>query len=271
LSGFATRDGPQVQGRTATGAFECCSDLRDELSGLGADLPGSDSEDVDLVHGHAPTAGERIRVVLGRQMPFGRVHLHRQAKLRPPPVGHGDELLAGEDLRVEQRHRQAGPGQQVLQVPLRGRPDPVSHVGQRLAKQRRPDIWSGHEFRGQIQHLAATPLHGISDDRPHVAQVIQAADGIGDGPGQQGIAHRSDLLAPPRHPGGPVQADEGRITASPRRRHQDIDELGDRTPDVVMTGGRQARDHTATACVKQRRHLLLETGRRPGCRHVNAG
>jgi hypothetical protein len=225
LSGFATRDGPQVQGRTAAGAFECCSDLRDELSGLGADLPGSDPEDVDLVHGHAPTAGERIRVVLGRQMPFGRVHLHRQAKLRPPPVGHGDELLAGEDLRVEQRHRQAGPGQQVLQVPLRGRPDPVGDIPQRLAEQDRPGPWTGRKFGNEVLHGAAVPLHRIGHDGPHIAQVTQAADGVGDSPGRWSITKWAELPDSLGHASGPVQPDEGRVSSLSCRRNQDVNEV----------------------------------------------
>jgi hypothetical protein len=71
-------------------------------------------------------------MVLGREVPFPRVDLDRDAELGPPHVGLGDEVITGVDHRVEQRHRQPGSGQQVLQIPLRGRPDPVGDVGQRL-------------------------------------------------------------------------------------------------------------------------------------------
>lgn len=72
------------------------------------------------------------------------------------------------------------------------------------------------------------------------------------------------------HPGRPVETEEGSVAASPRRWHQDVDELGHRPPDAVMTHGRQARDHTAAARVQQCGHFLLDDGWRPGRGDVHA-
>ena len=62
-----------------------------DLGRLGADLPGGEAEHDDLVPGHAPAAGQRLRVILGRGVPFPRIHLDRDAQFGPPGVGPGDE------------------------------------------------------------------------------------------------------------------------------------------------------------------------------------
>jgi hypothetical protein len=107
-------------------------------------------------------------------------------------------------------------------------------------------------------------LHGIGDDRADVTQAGHIADGIGDGARQEGVPHRPGQPAPVGHPGRPVQPDEGGVTAFPRRRDQDIYVVRLGLADVVTAQRRQSRDHAAAARVQQRRHLLLERGRRSG-------
>ena len=88
---IARRDRLQLEQRAILGAVEGGLDVVSDLGGLGADLPGREAEHDDLVPGHPPAAGQRLRVILGRGVPFPRVHLDRDAELRPPGVGPGDE------------------------------------------------------------------------------------------------------------------------------------------------------------------------------------
>jgi len=110
----------RFSGGRSRGACQGFPDVPGDGRWLGADLPGGEAEHDNLVPGHAPTAGQRLRVILGRGVPFPRVHLHRDAQPRPPSVGPGDERpVLVIERRVEQRHRDFRPGQQVLQVRFR--------------------------------------------------------------------------------------------------------------------------------------------------------
>ena len=120
-----------------------------------------------------------------------RIHLDRHAKLGPPGIGLGDKGVAVVHRRVEQRHRQPGLEQKVLQVRLRRRPDSVSDIRQGLAEQGRPDVRPGGELGVEVPRSAAAPLHRVSHNRPHVAQAGHTAHGIGDSAGRRGSAQRA--------------------------------------------------------------------------------
>jgi AraC-like DNA-binding protein len=127
--------GPYVVGATA--GFEGVADGGQYFGWLGADLAGREGQHEDAALGHPALALERPGVIVRRHVPFVRVDLHGDASLGPPCVRPGDEsaVVVVVYRGVEQRHRQAGFREQVLEVSFRGRADPVGDVGQRLAEQ----------------------------------------------------------------------------------------------------------------------------------------
>jgi len=173
--------------------------------------------------------------------------------------------------RVEQRHGQAGPSQQVPEVAFGGRPDPVAHVGQCLAEQRRPFGRPLIELSGEGLDRAFVPLHGVGHDRAHVPQAGHSPDGIGDSARRRDVPHWARFPDPGRHPGCTVQPDELRVATPPARRDQHVDDLRQLAADVVAAQRRRPGDHAAGAGVQQRRHLLLQSRRRAGRGHVQPG
>jgi AraC-like DNA-binding protein len=128
------RFGLDVLWRTA--GFEGVPDCVYDVGGLGADLAGREGQHEDAALGHPALALERPGVIVRRQVPLVRVDLHGDASLRPPGVRPGDEGVVAVVYRgVEQRRRQAGFREQVLEVSFGRRADPVGDVGQRLAEQ----------------------------------------------------------------------------------------------------------------------------------------
>ena len=118
------------------GRFEGVADGGYDVGGLGADLAGRERQHEDAALAHPALPLERPGVIVRRQVPFVGVDLDRDAFLGPPGVRPGDEgAVAVVYGGVEQRHRQAGLREQVLEVSFRGRADPVGDVGQRLAEQ----------------------------------------------------------------------------------------------------------------------------------------
>jgi AraC-like DNA-binding protein len=127
---FLGRFGLDVRWRPA--GFEGVPDGGHHLGRLGADLAGRERQDQDAALAHPALPLERPGVIVRRQVPLVRVDLHGDASLRPPGVRPGDEGAVVVVYRgVEQRRRQAGFREQVLEVSFRGRADPVGDVGQR--------------------------------------------------------------------------------------------------------------------------------------------
>jgi hypothetical protein len=58
--------------------------------------------------------------------------------------------------------------------------------------------------------------------------------------------------------------------ALPGGRNQDVNDIGDRSPDAVVAHRRRTRDHAAAARIQQGRHLLLKCRRRPRHGDINA-
>jgi hypothetical protein len=210
-------------------------------------------------------------VIFRGQVPFGRVNFDGDAEVRPPRVRPGDERpVRVVERRVEQRHRDPGPDQQVPEIRLRGGPDSLRHVRQRLPEQRRAGPRACAQLGGQVPYLAGPALDGTGHDGSHVAQAGQAAHGIGDGTGRGHVPDRAALPDPLRHPGGPVQPDELRVAALPGRRDQDIDQVRHGAADVVAAQRGGAGDHAAAARVQQGGHLLLKRRRSPRRGHEYA-
>jgi phosphoglycerate dehydrogenase-like enzyme len=146
------RSRAEVQRRAGAGVIQCVPDFCYDLSGVLADLLGREGQQHDPVLAHPPLPLERPGVIFRRHVPLARVNLDRHAELGPPCVWPGHERIPRQHRRVEQRHRQSGPGEQVLEVSFRGRPDAVGDIGERLAEQRRPSARAGTEFPGQARH-----------------------------------------------------------------------------------------------------------------------
>ncbi|MGH3205897.1 MAG: DUF6597 domain-containing transcriptional factor [Streptosporangiaceae bacterium] len=256
-----------------TAGFEGVADRGDDGGGLGTDLAGRERQHEDAALAHSALPLERPIVIVRRHMPLVRVDLDGDAFLGPPSVRCGNEgaVVVVVYRGVEQRHRQAGFREQVLEVSFCRRADPVGDVGQRLAEQRRPSAGARVELGDEVRHAAVAALHGVGHHRPHVAQAGQVAHGIGDGPRGQGVVQRAELPDPLRQAGGPVKPGEGRVPAFARRRYQDVDELGGWPLDVMLPDGREPGDHAAAPRVQQGGHLLLEKRRRPGRRQVDPG
>jgi AraC-like DNA-binding protein len=123
--------------RWPTAGFEGVPDSVYDVGGLGADLAGREGQDEDAALGHPALPLERTSVVVRRQVPLVRVDLHGDAFVGPPGVRPGDEgaVAVVVDRGVEQRRRQPGLREEILEVSFGGRADPVGDVGQRLAKQ----------------------------------------------------------------------------------------------------------------------------------------
>ena len=140
----------------AAAGFEGVADGGHYFCGLGADLAGRVRQDEDAALAHPALPLERPGVIVRRQVPFVGVDLDRDAFLRPPGVRPGDEGAVAVVYRgVEQRRRQAGLREQVLEVSFRGRADPVGDVGQRLAEQRRSDARALLEFAREVRDRQA--------------------------------------------------------------------------------------------------------------------
>ena len=116
--------------------FEGVPDCVDDVGGLGADLAGRERQHEDAALGHPALPLECPGVIVRRQVPLLRVDLDRHAFLGPPGVRPGDEGAVGVEYGgIEQRHRQAGFREQILEVSFRRRTDPVGDVGQGLAEE----------------------------------------------------------------------------------------------------------------------------------------
>jgi AraC-like DNA-binding protein len=183
LGGY--RDSAQVRRyrRAAAGAFEGVSDRGQHLGWLFADLAGREGQHHDAVLAHPPLPLERPVVIVRRHVPLVRIDFDRYAVLRPPGVWRGNEgavdLVEG---CIEQRHRQAGFREQVLEVAFGGGADPLGDVAQSLTEQRRSPVRSGVEFCGQIRHAAFAALHGVGYERPYLSEAGQVPRGISDRP-----------------------------------------------------------------------------------------
>ena len=203
---------------------------------------------IDLVLGHPPAAGERLGVILGRQSAIPS----ESTSTATPSSGHQASGLAMKvaavvHRRVEQRHGQPGPGQQVLEVPFRGRPDPVSDVRQRLTEQGRPDVRPGRELGGKVLHLARPRCIASATMartsrrlvRSRTASATARAGGRTTGPTPRSAPASGTSGADGRTPHRGVFAWRG----SRRRRNSR------RAPDVVAGQRGRAGDHAAlTAC-----------------------
>ena len=208
-------------------------------------------------------------MIVRRQVPFVGVDLDRDAELRPPRVRPGDERVAVVDGRVEQRRREPRFREQVLEVSLRGGPDSVDHVTQRLAEQRRPRDCSRVEFRDELVHVAPPPLHGIGHDRAHVAQAGQAADRVRDRPRSERKPDWAEIVDAIGHATGPMQPCEARIPALPRERDKHVHELRLRSPDAVGKYGGRTGDHASGSAVQLSGYLLLSHGRNTGSSDIH--
>ena len=232
---------------------------------------GRERQHEDAVLGHPALPLERPGVIVRRQVPLVRVDLDRDAVLGPPGVRPGHE-------------RAAVSYSEALNSGI-GRPDFASRsLRSPSAAERIPSATSVRASRNSADPTLGpalssadrsgtcmAALHGVGHHRPHVAQAGQAAHGIGDSPRGQGVVQRAERPDSRGHAGGPVQPDEGRVLALPRRRDQDVDELGDWSPDVVLPDGGEPGDHAAPARVQHRGHFLLDERRRPGRGQVDAG
>jgi AraC-like DNA-binding protein len=217
------RDSAQVWPWTA--AFECLPDFCYNGGRLFPDLLRREGQHDDAVFAHAALPLERPSVVLRRHVPLARIDLDGDAELRPPCVGRGYECVTCEYRRVEERHRQPRPGQQVLEISFGGGPDPDRDVSERLTEQCRACARTGVKFGNELRHLAPLSLHGIGYDRPHVAQASQAAYRVRDRARSEGVPDRAERIDAPGHPAGPVQPREARILALSRQRNQDVHQL----------------------------------------------
>jgi AraC-like DNA-binding protein len=104
-----------------TAGFEGVADRSQYFGRLGTDLAGCEGQHQDAALAHPPLPLQRPGVIVRRQVPFVRVDLDGDAFIGPPGVRSGDEgAVAVEQGGVEQRHRQAGFRQQVLEVSFRG-------------------------------------------------------------------------------------------------------------------------------------------------------
>jgi hypothetical protein len=114
-------------------------------------------------------------------------------------------------------------------------------------------------------------LNGVGHRRAHVPQAGHGADGVGNGAGRHRVPHRAGFPDPGGHPACSVEPDEVRVATLPARRDQHVDDLRQLAADVVAAQRRRPGNDAAGAGVQQRRHLLLQGGRRAGRSHIHPG
>src|SRR5260221_9914368 len=159
-----------------------------------------------------------------RKVPLPRVHFNRDAKVRPPGIRPGDQLVAPVEPRIEQRHRETSPLDQAKQYGLWPGPGTLNYFRERGPEQRRSMYGPALQLGLQLLDGALSALHGGGDHGARVPDVMQASRRTGHRPGRQRVLDRTGVAPTGRQSPGQVDDDErGALLPTVRRtcpRHQ---------------------------------------------------
>ncbi len=167
----------------------------------------------------------RLLPVLWAQVPLPRVHFNRDAIVRPPGIGPGNQLVAQVEARVEQGQRETAPLDQAKQYGLWPGPGTLSYLSERGPEQRRSMYGPALQLGIQLLDSALSALHSGGDNSAHRPKVMQVSRGIGHRPGRQRVLHLALVTHVGRQSPGPVDDDERRALPPPIRWNQNIDEV----------------------------------------------